>query len=595
MQYSKLNLAFIFLAFLTSQSLGAQNMDSVPFDEAYLNSLPEDMRLDLLNQIDEQDQAKEDAGKRPSSQMSKKYKDKEIKDYIDYLEDKYNLPISDFESKRFGVDLFNSMQTSFMPLNEPNVDADYVIDFGDTLEVQVLGPKSYTEKVEVKRDGSISLKELGRVYVGGLSLGRADNLIQAKMSSAFVGREAFTSILSVRDIQVYIMGEAVNPGLYTLNGNSNALNALYMAAGILESGSFRNILLKRDGKTLINIDLYDLFINGNTNSQMRLRSGDVILIPSHNNIASIYGGVKRPFEYELKDSETLFDLIKFANGFSEDATKENIRLIRGDGSLVIISQDEIEKVNIENRDSIFVDSNLYKTISVDGAVLFPGSYTVNMDAKLSDVIKKAGGYRDDAYPLGGVLENTSAGNLSYFAAELSHKKLIENFFANGITVTAGLAPVLEELKQVPSNRIVATFDLDLIEEDPSKDTYLESGDSIFIPVKTQQIYVFGAVNSPGATRHIKASSINDYIDEKGGFSKAASKDLIFVINPNGESSLYTQKKIFGLGYVGGVIPPGSTIFVTPKMNMTAVQASSIWAPVVSSLALSVASINSLGN
>lgn len=576
-------------------SVIAQNMDSLPFDEAYLQSLPEDMRSDLLNQMDQQDKQLEDSAKRPSSQIEKRYKNKEIKDYIDYLEDKYNLPTSEFESKRFGVDLFNSMQTSFMPLNEPNVDADYVLDFGDILEVQVLGPKSYTEQVEVKRDGSISLKELGRIYVGGMSLEKADNLIKAKMSSAFVGKEAFASIINVRDIQVYIMGEAVNPGLYTLNGNSNVLNALFMAAGILETGSFRNILLKRDGKIISNIDLYDLFINGNTNSQMRLRSGDVILIPAHENIVSIYGGVKRPFEYELKETETVKDLVRFANGFSGDAKEENIRLVKKDGTLVLLSKDEIAQTIIDNRDSVFIESILYKSVSVDGAVLFPGSYTVDITAKLSDVIKKAGGYRDDAFPLGGVLENTAAGDLSYNAAELSHKKLIENFFANGITVTEGLAPVLEELKQSPSDRIVATFDLDLIEENPTKDTYIEDGDRIFIPVKTQQIYVFGAVNSPGATRYNKESTINDYINEKGGFSKAASKDLIFIVSPNGESSLYTQKKLFGLGYVGGVTAPGSTIFVTPKMDMTAVQASSIWAPIVSSLALSVASLNSLNN
>jgi polysaccharide biosynthesis/export protein len=588
-------LNYLIFSILLAIPVVTKAQDNIPFDKAFLESLPNEMRAEVMNQIDDKGKKTEEVYQRPSSKIEKEYQSKEIKDYIDYLEKKYQLPSSDFKSKRFGVALFNSMQTSFMPLNEPNLDADYVLDFGDVLEVQVLSAKSYTEQVEVKRDGSISLKEIGKIFVGGLSLGKADDLIKAKVSSAYLGKQAFTSVVNVRDIQVYVMGEAENPGLYTLSGNSNVLNALYIAAGIKESGSFRNILLKRAGKVISSIDLYELFINGNSAFGTRLRSGDVVLIPSTLNTAAIYGGVKRPFEYEFKDGETVMDLISFANGLTSSANKKTIKRIANNGDSTLLSFDNLDKIKLGEKDSLFIANSLYKNVSIEGAVKFPGEYILEINDKLSDLILKAGGYREDAYPFGGILENKTAGKISYDASNMAHKKLLETFFQNGVNVTQGLVPILEELKQVPSNRVIATFDIDEIQADPTKDTFLHDDDRITIPVQTQQIFVFGAVNSPGATRFNVKNNIKDYIDDKGGFAQGAMKNLIFVVSPNGESSLYTGKNIFGVGRVGEVTHPGSFIFVTPKMKMAAGQTASVWAPVVSGFALAAASLSSISN
>ena len=118
------------------------------------------------------------------------------------------------------------MQSSFMPINEPNFDSTYVLDFGDTLEIQLIGQKNSIEQLAIKRDGSINIPEIGKIFVSGLSLESVNKLIKSKISSAYIGVEAFVTLVNVRDIQVLVTGNAYNPGIYTLNGNSNMLHAL---------------------------------------------------------------------------------------------------------------------------------------------------------------------------------------------------------------------------------------------------------------------------------------------------------------------------------------------------------------------------------
>jgi len=564
------------------------------FDEAFIKSLPEDMRSEVQDQMDQKIQKQEDVYGRPTSQVEKNYKNREIQDYLDYLEDKYDLLETNDQSNRFGAELFSSMQASFMPINEPNVDGNYLLDFGDVLEIQLLGQKANIEELEIKSDGSINLKHVGKIYLAGLPLAKADDLIKAKVSETYLGTKAIVSLINIRDMQIYILGEVFNPGLYTLNGNSNILHALNMAGGILDSGTFRNAQVKRQGELIATVDLYEFFVKGNADFNTRLRSGDVVFIPPVQKINSVYGGVKRPMEYELKETETALDLINFANGFSPTAQKNEIKYFRyADSSMTTLSYDQLSETITEYQDAVFIPNTLSKTISIDGAVNFPGQYTLKIDATLADLIKRAGGYRSDAYPLGGILENIATGEVSSMASELAYKKLIENVFANGIEVTDGLASILNELREPPSKRMIASFDLDLISSNPSLDTMVQDKDRIFIPIKTGQIYVYGGVNSPGTTRFNAQSSLEDYINLKGGFSKSANKDLIFIVQPNGESSLHSSKKLRLFGSVDEIIYPGSFIFVTPKMDVSTQQSASLWAPLVSSFALTAASLASI--
>mgnify|MGYP003329824917 CR=1 FL=1 len=272
-------------------------VSSQEIDQAYLESLPEDVRDDVLNKIDQREEIEKPVYRRASTK-------------IDKTESKTGV---------FGESFFDTMQTTFMPVNEPNMDASYILDFGDEIQVQLIGQEDSIESHTINRDGSINMAEIGKIVLAGLSLADASSFIKAKVDNAYIGTQAFVSLVRIRDINVLIAGNAFNPGVYTLSGNANMLHALNMAGGINEYGSYRNISLVRDGKIINTLDIYDVLINGNLKFNERLRSGDSIVVQRVGTSLSILSGVNRPSKYELKEDENLYDLINYANGLNTDA------------------------------------------------------------------------------------------------------------------------------------------------------------------------------------------------------------------------------------------------------------------------------------
>ena len=238
---------------------------SSEIDISYLESLPDGIKSDVLKEIQNKKDNEEDIFKRSSTMIKKNTLDDfdeddliDYQDYLDYVAEQKR--IKENKVERFGFNIFDSMQTSFMPINEPNIDGSYVLDYGDSIEIQIIGSISDTMIANVRRDGSISIEDIGRISIAGLSLEKASDLIQAKVSEAFIGATSFVSIVGLRDIQILVSGDAFNPGIYTVSGNSNALHVLSMAGGINENGSYREIEIIRDGNILETIDLYDVFI-----------------------------------------------------------------------------------------------------------------------------------------------------------------------------------------------------------------------------------------------------------------------------------------------------------------------------------------------
>ena len=183
-----------------------------------MESLPDNIREDVLSKIDQRDEDEKPLYRRQSSMTDKPFSEEEME--------------ARKKRNRFGDNIFDTMQSSFMPINEPNLDSSYILDFGDTLELQLIGQKNSIDNLSVKRDGSINIPEIGKIFVSGLSLDDVNKLIKAKISAAYIGVEAFITLVNIRDIQVLVTGNAYNPGIYTLNGNSNILNALSMAGGV---------------------------------------------------------------------------------------------------------------------------------------------------------------------------------------------------------------------------------------------------------------------------------------------------------------------------------------------------------------------------
>tara|TARA_B100000767_G_scaffold266084_1_gene282970 strand:- start:2472 stop:4247 length:1776 start_codon:yes stop_codon:yes gene_type:complete len=587
----------ILLSVLLLASTAAYSQE---LDEAYLASLPEDIRKDVLEGMNSREELDRKVYRRPSTMIIKNYctSENNNNDQIDDLD-------CIVKSNRFGSKIFDSMQTSFMPINEPNFDSSYVLDFGDTLQIQLIGQKNYIEELALKRDGSINIPEIGKVFAAGLSLEEVSLLIKSKVKNAYIGIEAFVSLVNIRDIQVLITGNAFNPGIYTLNGNSNLLHALSMAGGIDEGGSYRQVDLIRDDKVINSIDLYDIFIYGKTGFGQRLRSGDSILIRPANHLVSVSGSVKRPGIFELKPDETFLDLFNYGNGFEASANKDTLRIERLDKENVkfikITDVESLSTMKTMPGDRLNVRSYERKTVSIIGAINTPGEYTISKGETLSSLIQKAEGYKDDAYPFGGILINLRTEDINRIAVEKLYTSFIQKLITKGDSLFASeaLPFILEELKKSPvSGRVSAEFDLDVIKASPSLDTSLSDGDRIIIPPKTQQVYIFGEVNKPGTTRYTSGQGVNQYLSAVGGTLVSGDRDNIFVIHPNGEINRISKARVSFLNNRSNdiLVYPGSVIYV-PRIASSADPTiiAAIWGPILSSFALTLTSLSVLIN
>lgn len=564
---------------------------SQELDQKYLDSLPEDMRRDILDQVDERDELDEPVYRNDSSQLKKVPEDEED---------------SEDKLKVFGEEFFSTYQSTFMPINEPNFDSEYILDYGDVLKIQLIGIKNSNDSYEVLRSGALNIPDIGNIIVSGLSLAQASSLIQAKVESIYVGTEAYTSIENMRDINVLVSGNAFNPGIYTLSGNSNPLQALVVAGGINEFGSFRNILVKRNNKTIQKIDIYEYLIFGNAQKHIRLQSGDLIFVEKRENLVTVDGAVKRPMIYELKKNESLDKSLMFANGLDVDADLDNITLDRIVGGRVtratVDSIDDLKNVTSNHKDVVNIRRFKFRNVSILGSVNNPGSYLMNEGETVYDLVNKAGGYSKNAYPFGGVFINQNAKEVNELANEKLYKDLLTLIMnQSSSNPEADLTPLISlasDLKDSEvSGRIQVELDLDKLQNNPSLNTILQDGDEVIIPELVNHIYVFGEISNQGTVLFDQEKDINYYINKQGGLLDSADKNAIYILLPNGESiRLQTRKNLF-MNYNSSelTIYPGSVIFIPRKINSDYLRRQSLqaYAAILGNIGVSLASISVL--
>ena len=588
-------LLIFILAFSVFNTLNAQvtNMpQSQDLDKDYINSLPEEIREDVLKEMNK-DKNDTKVTRRPSTKISNL---KTVQEWEKFKSE--NL----VDSERYGMNLFRSMQSSFMPINEPNFDSNYILDFGDILSIQLIGAENLINQYEIGRDGSINFEQIGKIFVAGLSLEKTSDLIKAKVNTSYIGTEAFISLDNVRDIQIFLTGGIRFPGIYTLNGNSHVLHALNVAGGITEDGSFRSIQIKRDGQVINEVDLYKALILGDTSFNIPLKSGDTIYISSALNLVRVSGAMNNTGIFELKDNESFSDLIEYAGGFSRAAisNKKVIlnRLNDGQYTSSSLPISDFKDYEIRNGDSIYAEKQIIGSIEIRGEVNNPGMYSVTNQDTISSVIKRAGGYTKNAY---------------IFSSSIFKKKLIEQekllneeLYNNFIKMIAYgsstsymdpilFSSVLQEFKNIKSyGRAVAEFDLQAIESDPSKDMLVDDGDVINIPKFNSNVLVYGQVNKPSSVKYVPGQRAKEYIKNVGGFNNLADKKSLIIIKPNGE--LVSDSDGFMMLSSDNVdIYPGSLIFVPNQViyQDARIEFLGSIAPIFSSLALSIASLNSI--
>ena len=573
----------------------------IGFDQEYLQSLPESIRADVEKELKKQKDEIENKKVflNPSSKLNKS---RTIIEWENFQRQN-DLKV---QPERFGMRLFQSMQSSFMPVNEPNFDANYILDVGDVLSISIFDQDTKEYIKEIESDGNIFIPQVGKVYVAGFKLNDAINKIKNQINQTLF-RDSVISLESVRDIQILMTGEISFPGIYTFNGNTNLLHAISMAGGITENGSFREILIKRDGKIISEVDLYNALIFGDTSFRTSLRSGDSIYISIVKNLVRAGSGFNRPGLFEMKYGEKVADLANFAGGLKSDFINSNNLLyldrVGNDGTIssIIDSLANINETELENYDNLSGKENSIKTVNVEGAVSRPGKYFISEGETLSSLIKRAGGYSKSAYSFGGILMREQAKELEKHNIEKSYNELIRYLVSRKSQGTqmvgdSVLTLLLSEIKNFEvKGRVVVEFDLLKIRANPERDTILLEGDSIFIPKINNTVFVHGEVSNPGGLMYSDDKNVSQYLNMAGGTSKYSADKYIYIVNPDGVASRINTSK---LSFLNTDIPvyPGSAIFV-PRLYefRDNVESGSLIAPIVSAFALSAASLSSISN
>ena len=296
----------------------------------------------------------------------------------------------------FGYDLFAGIPTTFAPATDIPVPADYVIGPGDQIRVQLFGDVNESYVLTVSRDGTINFPQLGPIDVSGQAFAQVREDLEERIARQMIGTSASVTVGETRSIRVFVLGEAYLPGSYTVSGLSTITNALFVSGGVTEIGSLRNIQLKRKGRLVSRLDLYDLLLHGDTSDDARLLPGDVIFIPPVGKTIAVAGEVRRPAIYEVAEETTPRQLVELAGGLAPEADPSLVRLERINAERlrvtldVDLSRPDGAATALESGDVLRVlpiRTVLENSVLLQGHVHRPGAMQYRPGMRLSDVIR----------------------------------------------------------------------------------------------------------------------------------------------------------------------------------------------------------------
>lgn len=598
----------IFTSLILHSSLALSQLKP-ELSEDFLESLPPELidDLDLNNSAED---GNEKLLRYDTSIEEKNIILKNLQDQLNALKQQIleDEGIQDEAVRIFGESFFNSSQTTFSPFDLANISDSYILGPGDILEMNLLSSlENDSFDLTVNQRGSVLIPNVGEVNVSNFNIKDATKVINNFVQSKVIGAEVYIAIKEMKDIQVAILGYVENPGIYTLAGNSNYLHALNVAGGISRAGSYRTISHIRAGKTLDQFDLYPTFSFGKIEDHETIRAGDVIFVQPKNFMVTLTGGVNTQGIFEVKKGEKLDNLIEFAGGFSEDShgfTNLIIKRISNESTKVIrVPFESINSVKLSPRDSIVVpfiktEPEKLKTVSITGAVTNPGEYFIREGESVSSLIKKSGGYKVDAYPYGAALFRESALQGEYEFAQRNYEETI-NFIVSNLgtpntSIDASAVSLLsEELKsQKFTGRIVTEFNLSMINRDPTKDIILQPGDKIVIPSLSNTVFMFGEYQNPSTLLYRPNLKLKDYVAMTGGLKDTALKELL-VIDPDGKTRVFKNNFLFNNDIA---IYPGSIVYAPRNIGqIKGINYAATVSPILSSLALTIASLNSISD
>jgi protein involved in polysaccharide export with SLBB domain len=384
-------------------------------------------------------------------------------------------------------------------LNVPT-PLDYVIGPGDKLFIDIYGQSENYYQVEVSPDGDAILENIGPINLSGLSLENAKKRLMSRFKPVYSGLNDNSTFINIsvgipRAIRVNIVGQVNLPGTYNFSAFNTVYNAIYVAGGITENATLREIKLYRNNKLVNTIDVYKFLNRGDGSSNIRLENNDLIVVGPYTNRVTIEGAVKIPGIFETKQDETLADLLSYSGGFSENAFKKSIKLTRiidGELKIVDINSDQFEFFKPMSGDKYQVDQIIEKynnRVIVNGAVYRPGTFSVFSGMSIKDLIEKAGGLKSDVYYEKAYVTRTNK-DYSTTTISIDLEKEMNNptFF----------------LKEEDILNILSLNDL-------SEDSYVE---------------ISGEINNPGVFPYSENLSVSDLILLAGGFKENASESRI---------------------------------------------------------------------
>lgn len=402
-------------------------------------------------------------------------------------------------TKVFGRDIFNNKSLTFEPNMNIATPQNYRLGPGDAVIIDIYGASQKTIQDTVSPDGTVTIEGYGPVSVSGLTVSQANARLRGTVGSRYSSSKIRLTVGQTKTIMVNVMGEVKAPGTYTLSAFATVFHALYMAGGINDLGTLRNIKVYRNNRLVTVVDIYDYILNGKLTGNVRLADNDVIVVGPYDCLVNITGKVKRPMFYEMKKNESINSLLKYAGSFTGDAYKKSVRVNRKTGreySVYNVEEFDFASFRIADGDSVTVEPILNRyanTVEVRGAVFRPGMY--NLGEQVNSV-----------------------------------RSLIEH--AEGLTEDAFKARAVMHRMKTDRSLEVVSVDVEGIMSGKVADIPLKENDVLFIPTRQDKmnertITIRGEVLFPGTYKYADNETIEDFVLQAGGLTDKAS-----VVNVN---------------------------------------------------------------
>lgn len=461
----------------------------------------------------------------------------------------------------FGRNIFRGSALTFEPNENQATPENYRLGPGDEIIIDIWGENERSLREEISPEGNIMIEQVGPVYLNGLTIREANEKLRSVFSQIYAGvsgeepsSDVRVTLGRLRTIQVNVLGEVATPGTYRLSSFATVFHALYRAGGVTPIGGLRDIRIMRGDHEVARVDVYDLLMKGKQNDDIRLEEGDVIIVPPYELLVEISGNVKRPMHYEMKSGESLGKLMEYAGGFTGDAYRDEVRVIRESGreyQIYNVREPNYASWNLEDGDAVTVGSVLDRfanRVEVRGAVYREGMYELGDEVHtVRGLIERAEGLKGDAFP--------------------------------------GRALLLREREDLTLEMVAV--DLAGVMSGAAPDIELQRNDVLVIPSiheleERGALTISGEVARPGTYPYAENMTIEDLVVQAGGLLDGASTARIDISrrikDPKSLTPSSELGKIYSFSLKDGLIVDGEPGFTLMPYDIVEVRRSPAYRP-----------------